>query len=146
MCWRKKVYTILLIRNVFPVGTIVELFDDYQRNLSLSRCDRILWKTTIVPPEPVAEDLDNPEFQLRSRNRVGQFFVNAFRPPSARVTWDNNTPLSPDVFSGDKTSINQLPPPQGLSVPPTTMNHHAPCKFVIIRAHLNSDDSPKIYL
>jgi len=136
MCWKKKVFTILLIKNVSPVGTISELlFYGYLLNLSLFRCDRILWKTTIVPPLSVAEELDSSEFQPRPRSRVGQFFVNAFRSPSAR---DSNTPLSPDIFSGDKTSINQQPHiPQGRSVSPTTMTHHLPRKFGIITALLN---------
>lgn len=96
------------------------------------RCDRILWKTTIVvPSHPVAEDTQSPEFQPRPRRRVGQFFVNAFRPPSARAVQDNNTPRSPD--SGDKTSTDRLPPtPLDRSIPPTVMNYHPSRKFVDI--------------
>ena len=96
------------------------------------RCDRILWKTTIVvPPDPVAEDTESPEFQPRPRRRVGQFLVNAFRPPSARAALDNNTPWSPD--SGNKTSTDRLPPtPLRQSIPPTAMHYHPSRKFGII--------------
>jgi len=47
------------------------------------RCDRIIWKTTVEPEE---EDVP---LQLRPRNRMGQFFANAFRPLSARVRKDS---------------------------------------------------------
>ena len=101
----------------------LQLITDY-------RCDRILWKTTIVVP-PDAEDIESPDFQPRPRSRVGQFFVNAFRPPSARATQDNNTPWSPD--SGNKTSTDRFPPtPLDRSIPPTAMNYHPSRKFGII--------------
>lgn len=47
---------------------------------SLGRCDRILWKST-VQPNPDPEELLDP---YRPRTRMGQFFVNAFRPLSHR--------------------------------------------------------------
>lgn len=54
----------------------------HSKLISPPRCDRILWKTTVEPdPEPTEEVADA---YTRPRNRMGQFFANAFRPLSAR--------------------------------------------------------------
>lgn len=45
------------------------------------RCDRILWKSTVLP-EPEPEYLAD---LYRPRNRMGQFFASAFRPLSYRA-------------------------------------------------------------
>jgi len=128
----------LLIRNVSPAGTVLQKTKTKKTKKSTAliivcRCDRILWKTTIVvPPDPVAEDTESPEFQPRPRRRVGQFLVNAFRSPPARAAQDNNnTPRSSD--SGDKTSTDRLPPtPVRRSIAPTAMHYHPSRKFGII--------------
>lgn len=120
---------ILLIRNVSPVGTGIKKNQRASAQLIIDyRCDRILWKTTIIPPDPVAEDMESPEFQPRPRSRVGQFFVNAFRPPSARAVQDNYSPWSSD--SRDKTSLP--PTPLGRSILPTAMDYNPSSKFGII--------------
>lgn len=43
-----------------------------------NRCDRILWKSTVELESSIHVELSRP------RNRVGQFFSNAFRPMSGR--------------------------------------------------------------
>lgn len=49
--------------------------------LNSGRCDRILWKSTIVPDT----DLDNEHSTFRPRNRVGQWIAMALRPLRGRT-------------------------------------------------------------
>jgi hypothetical protein len=57
-----------------------------------SRCDRILWKSTVDPDPEIEEDYHDTH--IRPRTRVGQFFANAFRPLSARVRKDSHSSMS----------------------------------------------------
>jgi hypothetical protein len=82
--------------------------------LTVVRCDRILWKSTIHP-DPNMEELA----ELRKpRTRVGQFFVNALRPLTYRVRRGSTSSLSSGELSSLPTNI--------VSIAMLTPTHDAP--------------------
>lgn len=80
-----------------------------------TRCDRILYKSTVIPPpdpepepaDPLPPQQDSPSGLVRGGQRVGQFLANAFKTRNRRET----------ISSGSTTAIN-VPntPPNGSPV------------------------------
>ncbi|KAF7312158.1 Inositol polyphosphate phosphatase [Mycena indigotica] len=80
------------------------LYDTSHKQRVPSWCDRVMWKTSISPPD---EDETFDAYSSRHRNRVGQLFANALRPLSNR-TRRGSSDLSLD-HSSSPTSPNAEP-------------------------------------
>lgn len=86
-------------------------------NFSLSRCDRILWKTTISRLSPVEPFNFSPQSR-RTTRRVSQFF-QALRSPSSRTSspeanghwtagpFSDQTPLNSPITDADPQNIHR---------------------------------------
>lgn len=64
---------------------------DPHQDIQFDRCDRVLWKSTIQPSLS-SKDASSTNVPQHSRNRIGGFLVNVFRPLSSRT--DDYTPRS----------------------------------------------------
>jgi hypothetical protein len=116
---------IRLIRNVCRAGKqVLSLRCNPPHPLANAyRCDRILWKSTVVPdPDPPLED-ESGATQSRQRNRVGLFFANAFRPLRARGTSSNS--LS-SLDTPDSSSSAADRPTQPLPESPQALDEVTP--------------------
>ena len=83
----------------------------------MNRCDRILWKSTVVPdPDPEEEAFQS---LTRPRNRLGQFLANAFRPLSATLRRDSASSLATSTTATSSIS-------EDLYIPPDILGGSAP--------------------
>ncbi|KAJ4479976.1 inositol polyphosphate phosphatase [Lentinula aciculospora] len=87
-------------------------------------CDRILFKSTVQPDLEVGTD--EPDNHVRTRTKMGQFLVNAFRPLSARSRRESYSSLSSLVHSVASSVSNHnsaTPIPRGDGTPSSSVLH-----------------------
>ena len=109
---RTKAYMTRRIRNGFPVGQYRVVPSCRIIADGRSRCDRILWKSTIEPEgESDTEDAESQRF-VPLRTKMGQIF-HALRPSSLRSrrdsTWSLNHPELPQSHTPNSAESTTTP-------------------------------------
>ncbi|KAE9401461.1 DNase I-like protein [Gymnopus androsaceus JB14] len=99
------------------------VYDSSHKKLEFSsRCDRILFKST-VNPDPEDEPAE-PEQNVRTRNKMGLFLANAFRPLSSRSRNSSISSFVHSVASSVSTHTSGIPTPKGDTTPSSPL--HSP--------------------
>lgn len=89
-------------RDVFPAGERSKPAFVSKSYKPIERCDRILWKTTVIP-DPVSKNEVIQDSAARPQTRVSQL-LDAFRSPSRNLP-ESSTPkhsASPYLVSGKR--------------------------------------------
>ena len=106
-------YTTVPPRNASPAGKwlLNVLMAVTHDGLCTTRCDRILWKSTVEPDPDSDDDESETILHPKGRTRVGQFFANFMR--YRKSSYSSSTSL-------DFSSYGYAPPRDDGSTPPRT--------------------------